>query len=73
MAFAAARRRRKKRLAEMEAEESAVDRLIEVMERLQERAGVSPRQRSDPRTGARPPIEPVKTKILVDDEFHTLH
>jgi hypothetical protein len=69
VAYMAVKKRRRKRLSEMEAEEAAVERLIDVMEQLQHKAGDPPKKKSLPE---RPPGS-VKTKIRVDDEFHTLH
>jgi hypothetical protein len=69
VAYLAVKRRRRRRLAEMEAEESAVDRLIDVMETLKHKADDKPSKRPPP---GKPP-ESVKTKIIVDGDFHTLH
>jgi hypothetical protein len=68
-AYSAVKKRRRRRLAEMEAEEAAVERLIGVMETLQRRAGDKPQDQAADAVQAKS----VKTKILVDDEFHTIH
>jgi hypothetical protein len=68
-AYSAVKRRRRRRLAEMEAEEVAVERLIDVMEKLQQRPPATPSKK--PRSAL--PSKPVKTKIIIDDEFHTIH
>lgn len=69
VAYRAVKKRRRRRLAEMEAEEAAVDRLIDVMEKLERRVADRPRGKNQAPT----PPGSVKTKILVDDEFHTIH
>jgi hypothetical protein len=61
VAYVAARRRKKRRLAEMEAEEELIDRLVDL--------NVSaPKERLRPVSA-----EPLPSKIRVDGEIHTLH
>jgi len=68
-AYTAVKKRRRRRLAEMASEEEAVERLIGVMETLQRRAA----RKQPVKPAAALPAKNVKTKIRIDDEFHTLH
>lgn len=68
-AYSAVKKRRRRRMAEMEAEEAAVERLIDVMEKLQQQ----PSSTSSKKSPSALPGKSVKTKIFVDDEFHTIH
>jgi hypothetical protein len=65
LAYTMAKRRRKKKMKEMESEEAAIEQVITTIDELKKRAlPAAPKAKAKER---------VPTKIRVDDEIHTLH
>ncbi len=65
VAYAMAKKRRKRKLKDMEDEEAAIDQVMTTLDNLKKRAlPAAPKAKSKER---------IPTKIRIDDEIHTLH